>query len=96
MILTLVFAILNICLGFALAMYLGNGLSGSHAVVKESRMSRVEASPKPAAAPSHVSPSPAAKTLANAAPDSKPDIADVEVEIFADEMNLDSICNEMA
>ncbi|MGA2799455.1 MAG: hypothetical protein ABSE63_17875 [Thermoguttaceae bacterium] len=96
MVLTFVFAILNICLGFALAMYLGNGLSGSHEAVKESGMSRVEARPKPAAAPSHVSPSPAAKTIVNAAPDYQQEPADADNEIFADEMNLDSMCNELS
>jgi hypothetical protein len=60
MILTFVFAILNICLGFALAMYLGNDPVESRKKLTDSSISGNKAGPIPAASPENAFPSPTA------------------------------------
>jgi hypothetical protein len=56
MVLTIVFAMLNICLGFALAMYLGYGTPGFYKDFSRPGIDRVKTIAEPAAAPSSASP----------------------------------------
>jgi hypothetical protein len=59
-VLTIIFAILNICLGFALAIYLRNDPVESREKSTDSSASGNKAGPIPAASPKDAFPSPAA------------------------------------
>ena len=57
MVLTTIFAVLNVCLGFALATYLGYGSAGVHKIRDVKDGSRVQVMPEPSTTPSPASPS---------------------------------------
>ena len=60
MVLVFIFALLNICLGFALAVYVGSGVAGFHEVWKALSGSRIRVASEPSIAASPSSSSPTA------------------------------------
>lgn len=71
-VLILIFAVLNICLGFALAIYLGSGLAGFQEVWNALVGSRVRVMSEPSTLGSSSYPSPTAGTIAELSPNSPP------------------------
>ena len=98
----LILSVLNICLGFALALYLGFGPAEFRKTFKESNLTRVQETPEPDTVPSQELPSPGVTSINEPSPDyqqelqdSRQESQDLENYIFAEEMTLDAVCNDV-
>jgi len=80
LVLTLIFAVLNICLGFALAMYLGYGRPGLSEPGNASGTNSVETISEPDAPPSLESPRPRAVSTEESSLDDRQATPDIDMQ----------------